>query len=459
MSTNEVINMKNNRTFLKTVLLLTPLLLTSCDLLNSLTPTNNSRRRSSNADVSQKADGNTRHTHQWSPYETTKEATCTEDGEEERYCTVCDEVQTRVIKASHKWGEWTVIFSSTCVEQGMEERICSVCHDFQQRSLPLQAHDWVEAEMISEPTCESSGSMRYVCSFCQQEKEESVPALGHIFEVDENGEEIVNWMSVPTCTEGGEGYKRCARCEYEEYIYMDALGHDIRPVDDGTEPEEGMAKVRLYECTRCGVASFGFKANEVTEASKDHLVFEQNGDEVGARFWGRPIGNAMDLDETGSASSSSHEAVFDPTVQGDFFEYRFVLTTEQAAALQNCYCYCDAKPAAYLGGQDFWACDPTAEEWTQGFYIEDNPNTPDIDEFGMPIQDYRYILYVDGEPVQFDPNMKVPVSGRAGSEPRQEYIMPYLFNLHEGENSISLRMAGGYRSMFYNFIFRPADFY
>ena len=77
----------------------------------------------------------------------------------------------------------------------------------------------------------------------------------------------------------------------------------------------------------------------------------------------------------------------------------------------------------------------------------------------MPIQDYRYILYVDGEPVQFDPNMKVLVSGRAGSEPRQEYIMPYLFNLHEGENSISLRMAGGYRSMFYNFIFRPADFY
>jgi hypothetical protein len=38
---------------------------------------------------------------------------------------------------------------------------------------------------------------------------------------------------------------------------------------------------------------------------------------------------------------------------------------------------------------------------------------------------------------------------------RAEYVLPYTFHLHEGKNTISLRMAGGYRSEFYNFIFRP----
>lgn len=457
MSTTKDIDMKHNKTFVKTVLLLTPLLLTSCDLLNSLTPTN-SRKRSSGSEIVNKADDNSRHTHQWTEYVTTKEATCTEDGEQERHCTICGDVQAKVIKAGHKWGEWVTVLASTCIEHGIEERTCSVCHDFEQRELSLVAHTWDEGVDVVAPTCVEAGAKLYTCTYCQSTEERTVPALGHVYAQDENGEDIVNWNIEPTCTSYGEGTKECLRCQQLEYIYMDPLGHDIHLVDDVNVPPEGMAAVRLYECSRCGAASFGFKATEVTAESMEHLVFETYNNDIGARFWGRPIGNAMELDETGSASSSNHEGVFDPTVQGDFFEYHFQLTSEQASVLQNCYCYCDAKPAAYLGGQDFWACDPSATEWTQGYYIEDNPDTPDIDETGMPIQDYRYILYVDGIVQQFDPSIQVPVSGSRGSEPRQEYIMPYLFNLHEGENKISLRMAGGYRSIFFNFIFRPAGY-
>jgi hypothetical protein len=76
---------------------------------------------------------------------------------------------------------------------------------------------------------------------------------------------------------------------------------------------------------------------------------------------------------------------------------------------------------------------------------------------GKRISNYRYILYVDGEVKDFDPEIKAPVSGRGGSEPRAEYVMPYTFKLHEGTNRISLRMAGGYRSTFYNFTFRPVE--
>ena len=440
--------MKHSKSILKTLFVLTPLILSSCNLLPTMTPSGRKRSSEESSSINLKC------SHSWTSYETTKEATCTEDGEQERYCTKCGESQIKVIKAGHKWGSWVVTRESTCVVQGQEERECTVCHTIEERLLTLTDHSWVEDVVIQEPTCTEAGVIRYVCSVCQETKEETIRALGHTYAADENGEDIVTWNYEPTCTEAGEGTKQCLRCDYVEYIYSDPLGHDIHLVDDGVEPEEGKAKVRLYECSRCGVASLGFKANEVSAASRDHLMFFENGNEVGARFWGRPIGNAMPLDDEGSASSSNHEGVFDPTVEGDFFEYIFDLTTEQANALSECYCYCDAQPAAYLARQDFWACDPSAEEWTQGYYIEDNPNTPE-DEYGQPITDYRYILYVDDEPQQFDPSILVPVGGSYNSEPRQEYIMPYLFHLHQGTNKISLRMAGGYRSIFYNFIFRP----
>ena len=444
--------MKHTKAILKTLIITAPLLLSSCNLLPNISPSGRKRSSEESAAVSSK------HTHKWDEWYVTSEPTCTVDGEQERICTICGERQTKAIKASHRWGEWVTLTESTCVENGIEERRCTVCQEIDQRYLDLAPHTWGEGEVVLEPTCTESGEIRYICSVCHGERSEYVSPLGHDYAQDEYGEDIVDWSYAPTCLEYGEGTKECQRCHHLEYVYMDPLGHDIQLVDDGIEPAYGMAKVRLYECSRCGIASFGFKATEVTVESMEHLVFESDGVDVGARFWGRPIGNAMQLDDTGSASESNHEAVFDPTVQGDFFEYRFELTHDQALALQNCYCYCDAKPAAYLGGQDFWACDPSATEWTQGYYIEDNPDTPDIDETGTPIQDYRYILYVDGVVQQFDQSISVPVSGSRGSEPRQEYIMPYLFNLHEGENSISLRMAGGYRSIFYNFIFRPANY-
>ena len=131
----------------------------------------------------------------------------------------------------------------------------------------------------------------------------------------------------------------------------------------------------------------------------------------------------------------------------------FDLTAEQAALFSTCRLYCDAKPAQYMGSNnlDFWANKPNFQDWTRGLYIDDNPSTEE-NEIGQLITDYRYVLYVDGVLQSFDPSMKSPVSR---GEPRDEYILPYTFHLHEGRNSFRLHMAGGYRSTFYNFAFKP----
>ena len=409
----------------------------------------------------------TKHTHTWGDYTVVKAATCTEDGSEERVCSGCGEKQTKTIKAAHQWGEYVEVTAATCSAEGKEQRECSVCHEKQDRAIEKLPHTFAKdadgndvVVWTTEPGCEVAGVGAKECTVCHESVEVNQEALGHTYAkvVDAEGnptsEDVVVWSKEATCTEAGVGEKECTRCHQKATVNQEALGHDIHLRADTTEPAPGKAAVRIYECSRCDVTYFGFKATEVSPDA-GRLVFEPaepaEGEEQGARFWGRPIGNAMELGEDGSASGSDAEKIFDETVQGDLFEYVFDLTAPQVAELgDTCLLYCDAKPANYLNGQDFWACDPTAEEWTPGYYIEGEHK-------GEPIADYRYILYVDDQPVQFDSTMTAPVARSHPSQniPRGEYVMPYKFHLHTGTNKISLRMAGGYRSLFYNFTFRP----
>ena len=368
--------------------------------------------------------------------------------------TACNGGGKTSSKHKHEWGEWVETKAATCKEEGSKEHTCKTCGEKATQKIDKLDHTWGEWATVTEAKCEEAGSRKRVCTVCQEEETEEVAAKGHTFEKDEAGEEIVTWVKQATCEEAGNGTKHCTVCQKDVPFEQEALGHEWT-TEGGTasEAEAGFATFYEFPCKNgCGKTSLGFKANEPTDESKSHLVFSDPNEkgEVGARFWGRPIGNAMELGDDGSASGADAEKIFDETVTGDFFEYKFKLSKEQAETLSTCYCYCDAKPASYLGGQDFWACDPSAEEWTPGYYIEGEKK-------GEPIADYRYILYVDGQPQSFDSEIKAPVSGRGGSEPRAEYIMPFTFHLKEGTNTIRLVMAGGYRSVFYNFYFRAPE--
>ena len=402
--------------------------------------------------------------HKWGEYVTIKEATCTEDGSQERVCSVCGEKQTKVIKAAHKYGEFTTTKEATCQEKGSKERECTVCHAKDVQEIPLADHTYAKADdgsdvvvWTTEPSCEVAGVGEKECTVCHEKTAVNQDALGHNFVKGDDGQDVVTWTQEATCTLKGVGTKHCDRCNKDIAYTVDALGHHLVLQDDGSQPEAGKAKVRIYKCDRtgCDYATFGFKATEVSP-NAGRLVDETDPEtgEVGKRFWGRPIGNAMELDpETGSASGNDAVKVFDRTVQGDLFEYVFDLTAEQITALGDAIvCYADARPAEHMGGMDFWACDPNAQEWTPGYYIDDQH------EDQTPISDYRYILYVDDQPVEFDSTMKAPVARASGTQPaRGKFLMPYVFHFTAGTHKISLRMAGGYRSVFFNFIFESYE--
>ncbi len=317
-------------------------------------------------------------------------------------------------------------------------------------------HTFGEPYDVHAPSCTEAGSQKVKCTVWTAVTSEP---KGHTYAKEDDGSDKVTWLHEATCLDSGLGYKVCTECNKAEEVIADPLGHEFITTDTA-EPEPGKATVRTYTCKNgCGKSYLGFKATEVSEECKDGLVEETDSatGEKGYRFWGRPIGNAVALDDSGTADRDNHEPVFDRTVEGDLFEYVFDLSADQAALLSDCRLYVNAKAADYLNGKDFWACDPNGEEWTPGFYIDDAPEHLNEDGTGKRISNYRYILYVDDQVVDFDPTMSAPVTGSATNQPRKDYMMPYAFHLHAGENKISLRMAGGYRSTFFSFTFRTVE--
>ena len=397
-------------------------------------------------------------THQWGTWETTKAATCQEAGSEKRVCKKCGKEQTRSVdKLEHQWEEVAGSkVEATCTTAGSYSRKCSVCQT-QEDNVAINAlgHDWGEWEDVDAATCTAAGSHKHTCQRCQTEESETVQALGHDW-----GE----WEETlaPTCTEKGSHKHTCQRCQIEESEDIDALDHDIHLREDTTEPEEGKAAVRIFECSRCDVTYFGFKATEVTNDSKQRLVFESTTgadgkEEQGARFFGHPIGNDCELDpETGDPSEGVAE-VYSKEQTGDYFEYKFNLTADQVAAISGdegaCLCYVDALPANWMqqNNMDFFAKGGETD-WTKAYYIDDDPAHYNEDGSAKEIEGWRYVLYVDGQYQDFDATV---ASNPMRNNDRGTFVMPYLFKLHTNENVISLRMAAGYRCTFYSFTFRP----
>ena len=417
-------------------------------------------------------------------------------------CAAGDKGQ--VDKAKHTFGEPYDVKAPTCTEAGSQKVKCSVCGKEVTQTIKATGHTYAKGEdgedivtWTKEATCTEAGEGTKECTVCHTSTPVTKDALGHTYE-QENGEDKVVWTKEATCTEAGVGEKECTRCHEKEPVTKAALGHDIHLVgEEQAEAPEGEALVRMYGCSRCDVTYLGFKATEVTTASKSHLTFTGTGEDAGAAFWGRPIGNAIALDEEGtSVNREGDECVYDSDETGDFFEYVFTLTQEQVNQLGKCRLYCDAKPANYLSG-DFWGRDQQGEDWTRGFYIDgadehvekdengdyvmiqdnttasrDVPSTAGVPETledgttakmvkkGKAITDARYILYVDDEVKAFESMDAIPcrVQGSSTNPTRAEYVMPYTFeSLKVGQNKISLRMAGGYRSTFYNFTFRSVE--
>lgn len=110
-------------------------------------------------------------------------ATCTQDGCEDRYCVVCGlhEHETKIPALGHNYSTKTI---STCT--GVTQiKTCATCGDTETTNSENGAsHSWTTTKVIDKnPTCQTEGSKSYHCTKCQLTKEsETIPvATTHTF--------------------------------------------------------------------------------------------------------------------------------------------------------------------------------------------------------------------------------------------------------------------------------------
>ena len=219
--------------------------------------------------------------HKFGNWYVTKNASCTEDGQERRDCANCDHFETRTIEATghdyksvvteptcteqgytthncancgdsyvdsyvsptgHKFGNWYVTKNATCTEDGSERRDCANCDHYETRVIDATGHDY--RSVVTAPTCTERGYTTHTCSVCGDSYVDSY--------VDATGHKFGNWIvtKAATCTEDGTERRDCENCDHYETRTIEATGHNYKSVVTApTCTEQGYT---THTCAKCG---------------------------------------------------------------------------------------------------------------------------------------------------------------------------------------------------------------
>lgn len=105
--------------------------------------------------------------HKFGGWETTRKATCTEEGRERRVCKLCKKTETRSTGlAPHQYGSWYRRGLPTCTEPGLNARECVVCGAGQFENVEPLGHDWGEWYVVRQPSADQKGLEERKCARC-----------------------------------------------------------------------------------------------------------------------------------------------------------------------------------------------------------------------------------------------------------------------------------------------------
>ena len=181
-----------------------------------------------------------------------KEATCTEDGVVVNTCSICKETNNTVISAlQHKWSEWKETKPATCTENGEQERYCERdgCEGKETNAILATGHKWNEWKE-TPATCTEAGSKERSCSTCNEKDEQILPVLGH---------DLTDWKvtKAATCAKNGEKERHCTRtgCKEKQTQVIKATGKHSMGAWKVTKAATAVAAgVKERTCKVCGGA-------------------------------------------------------------------------------------------------------------------------------------------------------------------------------------------------------------
>lgn len=143
------------------------------------------------------------HTHSFSDWQITKEATCIDAGTETRTCECgyfeerelaalghdyvdgkcsrCGEVDPEYVPpCGHSSERKEITLEATCTEPGKAKIYCEECGELlREEIIPANGHKFGNWQITKEATCTTSGTKTRVCENCSEKQSESIAALGH----------------------------------------------------------------------------------------------------------------------------------------------------------------------------------------------------------------------------------------------------------------------------------------
>lgn len=116
--------------------------------------------------------------HEWSDWDT-ENPTCDEDGYKNRWCYKCDKEENIKLPATgkHVWSKWKVYVDADCISNGEMERECKVCGELQEKIIPKTGHKFGKWSTIEKPSALYPGFKERICSSCGEVQSKDIPKL------------------------------------------------------------------------------------------------------------------------------------------------------------------------------------------------------------------------------------------------------------------------------------------
>ena len=97
--------------------------------------------------------------HTYGDWQVVKAAGCTDSGERQMVCSVCnDTISESIASTGHSYGGYNTVKAATCIVAGSKERICSNCDNTETESIEATGHSYGSYSTVQESTCTSAGS-------------------------------------------------------------------------------------------------------------------------------------------------------------------------------------------------------------------------------------------------------------------------------------------------------------
>ncbi len=261
--------MKMNKNFKRALSLILCVLMAFSTVSIAMGAPRSTEKVLDNIELYDKVDG---HAHVYGEWKVIKAATCTQQGEKQRYCAVsgCDAFYTQtiaVVENAHVYDSWTITTEATCSTVGTKVAVCTEegCGHKETRSIKKLEHtlpkmyldngslnpEWqISVEPVhGEGLITQEGYARASCAICGTTETRALP-------VEHKLSGIVSTIKPATCTTPGTGMDKCVICGDTVSIELEknADAHVYSGLPIVTTPatcsKEGVGRNQCTECKR-----------------------------------------------------------------------------------------------------------------------------------------------------------------------------------------------------------------